>query len=145
MALLVAVHAYAGSPSGQRGPFKNNNVLELYINQTASIAADAIDTTGIIDISRAVWQTDPATDLLYLHARIGVSDVASGESLQVTIDVSDDGTTWDATASLGATVFTGTVTNMVELVEWGRFIRMRILNQDDDAHDYDLKFTCPAK
>ena len=135
--------AWAGSPTSQTIR-KPGEVIDIDIGQTADIAANVIDTTAVIDLDDALWLLDNAADLLYMNARLTSTTMAAGESLTVTIDVSADGAVWDGDAS-ASQVMVSSETMMIQLVEWARFIRFRILNQDDSAHDYDVLFSCQAK
>lgn len=141
-ALCVACIAWAGSPTSQ-SVIVRTNVLDVEIGQTGDLAADAIDTL-IVDLSRAMWKLDNASDKLFLQMRITTQGTAA-ESLTVDIDVSGDGSRWDGTEALNAKVLNGSMTDMVELLEWGRFLRIRILNQDDDAHSYDILLSALAR
>ena len=142
-ALCIANLTWAASPTSQ-SVIERDGICDISVGQTAAMAADVIDTTTTMDIRALDWGLDNAADLLYLNARLTSQTMAAGESLTVTVDVSADGTVWDTDASMSQ-VLTGTQTLMVQLVEWGRFFRIRILNQDDDAHDYDILLSAPAR
>ena len=141
--LCLASIAWAASPTSQ-SVIERDGICDVAVGQTAAMAADVIDTTATMDVRGLDWKVDNAADLLYLNARLTSQTMAAGESLTVTVDVSADGTVWDSDASVSQ-VLTGTQTLMVQLVEWGRFFRIRILNQDDDAHDYDILLSAPAR
>ena len=140
--LALSQFTWAGSPTSQTLT-NRENFIDITVGQTADIAADVIDTTTVIDMSKALWMLD-SSDLPFLYVRLQSTTMAAGESLTVTIDASADGTVWDGDAA-ASQVLVASETMMIELVEFGRFMRIRILNQDDDAHDYDLLIQAPAK
>ena len=143
-ALFATGITFAGSPDSQVTS-ERLGIMNITITEADTLASLGIDTV-IVDISRSMWHADSTAIVMHLPLRF-TNQSTVGDSVTIDIDVSADGSRWDATEALNALgPINGGGTNMGGLGEWGRFMRVRILAADSTGLNsgYTILLSVPA-